>query len=522
MEPDRASAAKKTLADTHHPLRVREKRVPAHMAQVVLSQPAMIAEEILTRWEAVYSRLDRLTCALATASIGLGQATVDSLLGDALRQAGQLLDADYTTFESLDVDGAAMGYRHVWGKPGVTIGREPSLSVRVTGSVHQASTLTLGVRPGDSGMPPAVHEHLRALVHVMVLLIDRDLQGREGVALPQTGATPIWTPKESWNTDEFENIIGDSPALRVALTRVDQVAPTDASVMLLGETGTGKELFARAIHNRSARAARPFVRVNCAALPSTLIETELFGHVRGAFTGAVGTREGRFEVADGGTLFLDEIGDLPADVQAKLLRVLQEGEFERVGSSQPRKVDVRIVAATHHDLDAAMLAGRFRADLYYRLNVFPIVLPPLRARIEDVPRLVWYFVNRRQRGLNRKFTSIPPSVFAALQQRTWPGNVRELQNVIERAMIHSTGDTLLLDEAPSTLPSAAAKGAPTLEEVEKQYVEDALQRCRWRINGRGNAAESLGLHPNTLRNRMKKYGIHRPKSAGADSDRLTA
>jgi transcriptional regulator with GAF, ATPase, and Fis domain len=300
------------------------------------------------------------------------------------------------------------------------------------------------------------------------------------------------------------------------------VAPTDASVMLMGETGTGKELFARAIHNRSARIGNPFVRVNSAALPSTLIETELFGHVRGAFTGAVSNRQGRFEIADGGTLFLDEIGDLPADVQAKLLRVLQEGEFERVGSSQPRKVDVRIVAATHHDLEAAMKAGRFRADLYYRLNVFPIVLPPLAQRTEDIPRLVWYFVNRRQRALNRKFTSIPVSVFAALQQRPWPGNIRELQNVVERAMIHSAGNTLVLDDAPSSLPATVAKGAPTLEEVEKQYVEDALRRCRWRINGRGNAAEALGLHPNTLRNRMKKFGIRRPPALGGTEDRLTA
>ena len=281
--------------------------------------------------------------------------------------------------------------------------------------------------------------------------------------------------------------------------------------MLLGETGTGKELFASAVHNRSTRRGRPFVSVNCAALPSTLIETELFGHVRGAFTGAVATRQGRFEMADGGTLFLDEIGDLPADVQAKLLRVLQEGQFERVGASQSRKVDVRIVAATHHDLEAAMKEGRFRADLYYRLNVFPISLPPLRERLEDLPRLVWYFVNRRQRALNRKFTCIPDGVFASLQERSWPGNVRELANVIERAMIHSTGSTLVLDEIERPPRSGQVRDAGTLEEMERQFVEDALRRCRWRINGRGNAAEVLGLHPNTLRNRMKKFGIQRPK-----------
>ena len=225
---------------------------------------------------------------------------------------------------------------------------------------------------------------------------------------------------------DFEDIIGDSPALRAALSRVQEVAPTDASVVIVGETGTGKELFARAIHNRSARRARPFVRVNCAALPPTLIESELFGHERGAFTGAVATREGRFEIAHRGTLFLDEIGDLPAEVQAKLLRVLQEGEFERVGSSHSRKVDVRVIAATHQDLELAVKEGRFRADLYYRLNVYPIALPPLRERLEDIPRLVWYFINRRQRALNRKFTSVPDAVFAALSRHCWPGNVREL------------------------------------------------------------------------------------------------
>ena len=481
----------------------------------------MMSDELSSPWESICARLDRVTCSLATGAIGLGSDTIETLVGDVLRQVGQLLEADYATVESVASDGET-AMRHVWGRPGAHVGGEPALSIRVAGSGQATSLLTIGLHAGEVAWPAAIPERLRALVHVMVLLVEREIAGREtpppAAHIP---AAPVWTPKESWNADEFENIIGDSPALRCALTRVEQVAPTDASVMLLGETGTGKELLARAIHNRSVRSSKPFVRVNCAALPSTLIETELFGHVRGAFTGAVGMRQGRFEIADGGTLFLDEIGDLPADVQAKLLRVLQEGEFERVGSSQSRKVDVRIVAATHQDLDAAIKAGRFRPDLYYRLNVFPIVLPPLRQRTEDIPRLVWYFVNRRQRAFNRKFTNIPVSVFAALQQRSWPGNVRELQNVIERAMIHSAGDTLLLDEAPSTLP-AARGGAPTLEEVERQYVEDALTRCRWRINGRGNAAETLGLHPNTLRNRMKKYGIHRPESPASDPDRLTA
>jgi formate hydrogenlyase transcriptional activator len=298
--------------------------------------------------------------------------------------------------------------------------------------------------------------------------------------------------------------------LRVAIARCQEVAPTDASVVLLGETGTGKELFARAVHNRSARRDRPFVRVNCAALPPTLIESELFGHERGAFTGAVAMRQGRFELADRGTIFLDEIGDLPVDVQAKLLRVLQEGEFERVGSSQSRRVDVRVVAATHHDLEAAMRDGRFRVDLYYRLNVFPIALPPLRERTEDIPRLVWYFINRRQRALNRKITKISPALFQTLAQHAWPGNVRELENVIERAMIHSSGDALMLDEPPGLSLSTLPGDGCTLEAAERRHIELALRRCGWRINGTGNAAEKLGLHPNTLRFRMKKLGIRRP------------
>jgi transcriptional regulator with GAF, ATPase, and Fis domain len=228
----------------------------------------------------------------------------------------------------------------------------------------------------------------------------------------------------------------------------------------------------------------------------------------------VTTRPGRFEVAHTGTLFLDEIGDLPGEVQAKLLRVLQEGEFQRVGSSESRKVDVRIVAATHHDLDAAVKEGRFRADLYYRLSVFPIVLPPLRERAEDIPGLVWFFINQRQRALNRRFTSIPPPVLAALQQYSWPGNVRELENVIERAMIHATGDTLVLDEGPGvSVWSANCEGA-TLANVERRHIESVLRHCRWRINGSGNAADVLGLHPNTLRFRMKKLGMQRPKQIG--------
>jgi transcriptional regulator with GAF, ATPase, and Fis domain len=323
---------------------------------------------------------------------------------------------------------------------------------------------------------------------------------------------------EARNRVESEQIIGESTGFRNALDRLGQVAPLDATVLLLGETGTGKELFARALHDRSRRRARTLIRVNCAALPASLIESELFGHERGAFTGAIAARQGRFELADGGTLFLDEIGDLAPELQAKLLRVLQEGEFERVGSSKTRRVDVRMIAATHLNLEAAVAAGRFRADLYYRLSVFPIQLPPLRERREDIPQLVWYFIHRRQRELCRRIATVPAEVMSALQYQDWPGNVRELENVIERALIRSTDGTLQLDEQlrverPLRLAvaggDAPAGGTESLDAVQRSHIERVLRECGGRINGPGNAAVRLGIHPNTLRFRIKKLGVAR-------------
>jgi formate hydrogenlyase transcriptional activator len=311
----------------------------------------------------------------------------------------------------------------------------------------------------------------------------------------------------------FEEIVGQSRALRTALAALEEVVDTDSSVMLLGETGTGKELFARALHARGPRRSFPLVCVNCAALPPTLIESELFGHQRGAFTGALTLRQGRFELAHRGTLFLDEIGDLPLDLQPKLLRVLQEGAFERVGSSQSHTVDVRIVAATHCDLARAVAEAEFRADLYYRLNVFPIRVPALRERLEDIPALVWSIIRKRQGVLQRHIATVPADVMTALQQYSWPGNIRELENVIERALIHTTGDTLTLLEGSLEATDDAPVVGTTLMSVERAHIEDVLRDCGWRINGNGNAAERLGLHPNTLRFRMKKLGIVRHDSA---------
>ena len=330
-------------------------------------------------------------------------------------------------------------------------------------------------------------------------------------------ADNVYLKEEIKSYHDFDDIVGESHSLRLALARVAQVAPTNSTVLLQGQTGTGKELFARALHERSRRHARPLVRVNCAALPPTLVESELFGHEKGAFTGAVGMRQGRFELADGGTIFLDEIGDLPHDIQVKFLRVLQEGEFERVGSSRSKRVDVRVIAATHHNLEKAVAEGRFRSDLYYRLSVYPIHLPSLRERIDDIPRLVWFFIHRHQRDLGRKIAKVPESLMDSLQRYAWPGNVRELENVVERAMIASEGDTLHLD-AP-LVPSVrshvvSTQGPDNLDDVQRAHIENVLRRCGWRINGVGNAAERLGIHPNTLRFRMKKLGVVCPEGRG--------
>jgi transcriptional regulator with GAF, ATPase, and Fis domain len=312
----------------------------------------------------------------------------------------------------------------------------------------------------------------------------------------------------------FEEIVGRSAALQRTLTLIAQVAPTDATVLVTGETGTGKELVARAIHARSPRAQQPLVTLNCATLPPGLVESELFGHEQGAFTGAVARKIGRFEVADRGTMFLDEIGDLPPDLQVKLLRVLQNGEFQRVGSTVTRKVDVRVIAATNHDLDRAVAEHHFRSDLFYRLSVFPIAVPPLRDRREDIPLLVWFFVHKRQAALQRSFTQVSTRLMRAFEQYPWPGNVRELEHVVERAMILSHGHTLRLDDfGPRHDRPGASSSA--LDDVERTHIRQVLETCGWRINGKRNAAARLKLHPSTLRFRMKKLGIARPAAARA-------
>jgi formate hydrogenlyase transcriptional activator len=309
-----------------------------------------------------------------------------------------------------------------------------------------------------------------------------------------------------------EEIIGESPALKDVLRQLEIVAPTDATILLQGETGTGKELIARAIHRLSARQDRPFVTVNCAAMPSGLLESELFGHERGAFTGAIAQKIGRFELAHQGTLLLDEIGDLPLDLQPKLLRVLQEQAFDRLGSTRTRRVDVRLVAATHRELAQMLNAGDFRADLYYRLNVFPLTLPPLRQRPEDIPPLVHHFVRHYARLLHKHINVIPAEALDALTHYEWPGNVRELQNVIERAVILSPGPALrlALDELPQSRPTARSPvPVSTLEEVEREHILRVLRETNGVIGGPQGAAARLGLRRTTLLYRLEKLGISR-------------
>ncbi|MFV1966652.1 MAG: sigma 54-interacting transcriptional regulator [Pirellulaceae bacterium] len=322
----------------------------------------------------------------------------------------------------------------------------------------------------------------------------------------------LYLREEIRGNQGYEEIVGQSELLRLALGKIEHVARTDANVLLLGETGTGKELFARAVHNQSSRKHRPLVKVNCAALPSSLIESELFGHVQGAFTGALADRMGRFQLADGGTLFLDEIGELDPDLQTKLLRVLQEGEFERVGATETIRVDVRVIAATNRDVQEAMREGSFRPDLYYRLAVFPVEIPPLRLRLEDVPLLVWHFIEKKQRGLGKTISSIPKKVMNALGNYDWPGNVRELENVVERAIILSPGPTLALEGAFSK-PAHTHRpdgSSCNLEEIDRAHIVGVLEDCDWKIKGAGNTADRLGLKPSTLHYRMKKLGIQRP------------
>ena len=378
-------------------------------------------------------------------------------------------------------------------------------------TVHDRRLGTLNV--GRFGSEPFTAEDadlLAGVANQVAFSVENALAFQEIAELKdRLAAEKVYLEDELRTDYNFEEIIGDSPALKRVLHEVETVAPTDSAVLVLGETGTGKELIARAIHDLSGRRGRTFVKINCAAIPTGLLESELFGHERGAFTGAIAQKIGRFELADGGTIFLDEVGDIPLELQPKLLRVLQEQEFERLGSTRTKRVDVRLVAATNRNLEEMVAAGAFRNDLYYRLNVFPITLPSLRERPEDIPALVRHFVQKFARRMKKRIETIPADAMAALCRYAWPGNVRELENAIERAVILTSGLALRVPASEFPTRVVPPSGDGTLEATEREAVVRTLRETDWVLGGPHGAAARLGLKRTTLQSRMRKLGISR-------------
>jgi formate hydrogenlyase transcriptional activator len=359
-------------------------------------------------------------------------------------------------------------------------------------------------------------EFLGMIANQVAIAVENALAYREIAELKDRLADEkVYLEDEIRSELNFDEIVGRSPALRSVLQEIEIVAPTDSTVLIYGETGTGKELIARAIHNLGTRSKSNFVKLNCAAIPTGLLESEMFGHERGAFTGAVAQRIGRFELAHHGTVFLDEIGEIPPELQPKLLRVLQEREFERLGSSRTMRTAARLIAATNRDLGAMVDDQRFRADLFYRLNVFPVHVPPLRERQEDIPLLVRHFVQQFSRRMGRAVDTIPSEAMNALVHYHWPGNIRELQNLVERAVILSTGPVLKvpLHDLQAQPAASPARKIETLEEAERRHILDALHASDWLISGPKGAATALGLKRSTLQARMEKLGIRRARTA---------
>lgn len=395
-------------------------------------------------------------------------------------------------------------------------GVKSSLNIPLTAGDHTYGTLTFNTVKKETRWPREIIGRATVIGEIFTNALarkyaDEALQNslNEIKKLKdQLESENTYLQKEIKLSHNFDEIVGDSCALKTVLLKITQCAPTDAAVMISGETGTGKELVARAVHDKSRRNKRPMIKVDCGSLPATLIERELFGHKKGAFTGAHQQQMGRFEIANGGTLFLDEIGELPLELQSKLLRVLQDGEFERLGDPKTCKVDVRIIAATNRDLEKEIQEGRFRSDLWYRLNVFPIIIPPLRERKKDIPKLVHWFVNKHARKMGKRITKISEETLTSLSNRYWAGNIRELENTIQRALIISTHDRLeLFDDRPSPQAEAAPSPLKTLESVERKHIQAVLEQTNGRIYGPKGAAVILDLNPSTLRFRIKKLGI---------------
>jgi len=441
-------------------------------------------------------------------TVGLEMEPGDSHVGRVLKTGRPLLRRDLTTEREYPMEDRAFedGVRSYMIVPlvarGVAIGTLAVASVKPS----QYSEADAAFLEEAAGQIALALENMKAYEEITALKARLEHEN-------------VYLQEEIHHEHNFVEMVGSSPALLAVLRQVDRVAPTDSTVLVSGETGTGKELIARAIHDRSARRGRPLVKVNCSAISAGLVESELFGHVKGAFTGALERRIGRFELADGGTIFLDEVGELSLETQVKLLRVLQEREFEPVGSSRALRVDVRVIAATNRSLEDAVRTGRFRADLFYRLHVFPIVVPPLRERASDIPQLATFFVARFAKTFGKKVEAVSRETMERLTRYAWPGNVRELQNIIERAVVLSEGS--MLELGPDLLPVSAAGAPPAsssapspgldtlLEEVERNHILAALEQAGGVVEGPRGAAKLLKLHPNTLRSRMEKLGIRR-------------
>jgi formate hydrogenlyase transcriptional activator len=565
--PGRRDARGRRRDGTEFAIEIDQTPVPSPDGALVLRSVTAIAPPAIVdaEHEAIDRRLafEELMAELSFKFINLPAGEVLAAMRSALERIAEALDLDRASFYRIEPNGALLAPISWWREPH---GRSPVVSdaprqfpwavetllagrLLVFGSVDdipsavdRAGYLGYGIKSavtvpisvggrvvaalgvnmmrGERRWTPRTLHSLQVIGTVfanVVARMDRDDALRAAISEAERDCDRLQS-ENLYLRHEFQErvagggaIVGKTPPIARVLEQIHQVALTDSTVLLLGETGTGKELLATRLHELSARRGRVMVRVNCAAIPAGLIESELFGRERGAFTDAVARQVGRFELADHSTVFLDEIGDLPAEVQVKLLRVLEERQIERLGSARGIKVDVRIIAATHRNLEQRVIEEAFREDLFYRLNVFPIHVPPLRERIEDIPLLVWHFVEEFSRALNKRIDAIPRENLAALQAYAWPGNIRELRNVVERAMIGATGSRLTI-----ALPrpnAAAAASAPTrLVDVEREHILNVLESTGWRVRGAGGAAERLGLRPTTLETRMTRIGLKRRKA----------
>ena len=503
----------------------------------------------------------RLLAGVAARFGAIAPEAVDDAIVDSFRQSGEALQLDSIVLWRQPAGEATAVPAHYWVRPTVRVPEPvPVVSMpsaitglaagdtRCVGTLHDIpendreffhrcglrsaavvpvpmgddtalATLVCGSTTSEQTWAPAILEPLRLFAGVLSQAFARKASnaalqkalGEISLLRDRLTSDNVQVRREVKRLKTPSPIVSESAAIQRVLTQVQQVAPTPATVLLLGETGSGKEVMAQAIHDASPRHRRPMIRVSCAAIPTALIESELFGRERGAYTGALSRQIGRFEAAHGGTLFLDEIGDLPMEVQVKLLRVLQERVIERLGSTQSIKVDVRVIAATNRDLEEAVANKTFREDLFYRLNVFPVVVPPLRERVEDIPSLVWTFIDEFSRSFGKEIDSIPSDCLAELQRYPWPGNVRELRNVIERAVILANGRQLVV--WPPRVERPLPQAAMTLWTLEGEHIRAVLERSNWRIRGAGGAAERLGLKPTTLESRMARLGIRRKKAS---------